>query len=109
MAGVLAQDQAQVPLAGDQHPVQALAAGAADPALRDRVRARRPHRGLDNSDPSRRQYRVEGSGELRVPVPDQVILDLAGAGSIPAPLRIFQTVDGASLWPSPASSPWMRR
>ena len=35
--GVLAEDQPQVPLAGDQHPVQALAAGAAHPALRDRI------------------------------------------------------------------------
>jgi hypothetical protein len=34
---VLAQDQLQVPLAGDQHPVQALAPGAGDPPLRDRV------------------------------------------------------------------------
>jgi hypothetical protein len=29
MIGVLAKDQAQVPFAGDQHPVQALAAGTA--------------------------------------------------------------------------------
>ena len=32
-----------------------------------------------------------------------------GAGLIPALLRIFQTVDGATVMPSPASSPWMRR
>jgi hypothetical protein len=32
-----------------------------------------------------------------------------GAGSIPALLRICQTVDGATLMPSPASSPWIRR
>jgi hypothetical protein len=31
VVGVFAQDQPQVPLAGDQHPVQALAAGAGDP------------------------------------------------------------------------------
>ncbi len=30
---IFAKDQAQVPFAGDQHPVQALAAGAADPAF----------------------------------------------------------------------------
>ena len=35
---VLAQDQLQVSLAGDQHPVQALAPGAGYPSLRDRVR-----------------------------------------------------------------------
>ena len=32
-----------------------------------------------------------------------------GAGSIPAFLRISQTVDGATVMPSPASSPWIRR
>jgi hypothetical protein len=31
------------------------------------------------------------------------------AGSMPASLRICHTVDGASLYPSPVSSPWMRR
>jgi hypothetical protein len=34
MTGVLAEDQPQVPFAGDQHPVQALAAGAGNPAPR---------------------------------------------------------------------------
>jgi len=33
----------------------------------------------------------------------------AGAGSIPASLRICQTVDGATMMPSAASSPWIRR
>ncbi len=37
VTGVLVKDQPQVPLAGDQHPVQALAPGAGDPAFRDRV------------------------------------------------------------------------
>jgi hypothetical protein len=32
-----------------------------------------------------------------------------GAGLIPAFLRISQTVDGATVMPSPASSPWIRR
>ena len=41
MIGVLAEDQPQVPFADDQHPVQALAAGAAHPALRDRVASHR--------------------------------------------------------------------
>ncbi len=36
--GVLTKDGPQMPFTGDQHPVQALAAGAADPALGDRVR-----------------------------------------------------------------------
>jgi hypothetical protein len=45
MIGVLAEDQPQLPLVGDQHPVQALAAGAGDPPFGDRVgphRQRRP-------------------------------------------------------------------
>ena len=33
MVGVLAEDQLQVPFAGDQHSVQALAAGTGDPAF----------------------------------------------------------------------------
>jgi hypothetical protein len=32
-----------------------------------------------------------------------------GAGSMPAALRISQTVEGATWMPSAASSPWMRR
>jgi hypothetical protein len=35
LTGVLAEDQPQVLLAGDQHPVQALAPGAGDPAFGD--------------------------------------------------------------------------
>jgi hypothetical protein len=53
---VLTQDQPQVPLAGDQHPVQALAPGAGNPPLRDRVRPGRPDRRLD--DPHNRQQRT---------------------------------------------------
>ena len=39
----------------------------------------------------------------------QVGPDRRGAGSMPAPLRIFHTVDAAIGWPSPTSSPWIRR
>jgi hypothetical protein len=41
MIGVLITDQPRVQLPGDQHLVQAVAAGAGDPAFRDRVRLRR--------------------------------------------------------------------
>ena len=68
---VLAQDQPQVPFTGDQHPVQALAAGAGDPAFGDRVRARSPDRGLDDPHANRGEYSVERRGELGVAVPDQ--------------------------------------
>ena len=40
---VLTQDQPQVSFAGDQHPVQALSAGAGDPAFSGRIA---PHRQL---------------------------------------------------------------
>ena len=32
-----------------------------------------------------------------------------GAGSRPAPLRIVHTVEAATGWPRPTSSPWIRR
>jgi hypothetical protein len=60
-----------VPLAGDEHPVQALAAGADDPPSGGRVRARRPDRCLDDPDPGCRKHGIERRGELGVPVPDQ--------------------------------------
>ena len=39
----------------------------------------------------------------------QVSLARRGAGSMSASLRIFHTVDGASVYPRPVNSPWMRR
>ena len=50
MVGVLADDQPQVPLAGDQHPVQALAAGTAHPSVpRSRSHAAPGPVGLGNT------------------------------------------------------------
>jgi hypothetical protein len=40
---------------------------------------------------------------------DQLSSARRGAGSIPCRRRIAQIVLGASLIPSPISSPWMRR
>ena len=60
-----------MPLAGDQHPVQALAASAAHPALRDCVRPRRLDRRLDDPHADRGEHRIEPNGELRIPVTDQ--------------------------------------
>src|SRR5215470_17881783 len=68
---VLTQDQPQVPLAGDQHPVQALTPGAGNPPFRDRVRTRRLNRCLDDPHANSGEHRVERRGELGVPVPDQ--------------------------------------
>ena len=59
VTGILTKDQPQMPFAGDQHPVQALAAGTAGPAFRDRVRTRRPYRGLDDPHAGRGDYRAE--------------------------------------------------
>jgi hypothetical protein len=39
----------------------------------------------------------------------QVGPDRCSAGSIPAAFKIFHTVEAATGWPSPISSPWMRR
>jgi hypothetical protein len=62
--GVLTKDEPQMPFTGDQHPVQALAAGAADPALGDRIRARRQHRRPDGTHPDGGEHGVERCGEL---------------------------------------------
>jgi hypothetical protein len=64
VAGVLAQDKPQVPFPGDQHPVQAFTADTGDPALRDRVRTRRPDRGLDDPRTGRSEHRIEGALNL---------------------------------------------
>jgi hypothetical protein len=33
---------------------------------------------------------------------------VGGAGSSPAFFKIFQTVEAATIWPSPTNSPWIR-
>ncbi|MEU4744362.1 hypothetical protein AB0G02_28420, partial [Actinosynnema sp. NPDC023658] len=40
---------------------------------------------------------------------DQVVVVRSGAGSIPASLRICQTMEAATAMPRTRSSPWMRR
>jgi hypothetical protein len=88
VSDVLAQDQLQVPLARDQHPVQALAPGAGYPPLRDRVRPWRPDRGPDDPHADRSEHRVERSGELGVPVTDQEL------EAVSAALEVHQEVAG---------------
>jgi hypothetical protein len=66
--GVLIEDQPQVPLAGDEHLIQALAAGTGDSPLGDRVRPRTPRRELHYLDPGAGHYRVEFRDELPGPV-----------------------------------------
>jgi hypothetical protein len=88
MVGVLAEDQLQVPFAGDQHPVQALAAGTGDPAFGYSIRARRLDRSLHDPHADRGEHHVERRGELRIPVPDQDFQ------SVTAALEVHQQVAG---------------
>jgi chloride channel protein, CIC family len=80
--------QPQVPFAGDQHPVQALAAGAGNPPLRDRVRRRRPDRCLDDPHTDRSEHRVERCGELGIPVADQEL------NAVRMPAEVHQNIRG---------------
>jgi hypothetical protein len=68
---VLAQHGREVARSGDQELVEAFAAQRANPALGDRVRPRRANRGADDADVGAGEHRVEGGGELAVPVTDQ--------------------------------------
>ncbi len=61
---VLIKDQQQVPFPGDQHAVQALAAGAGYPPLGDRIGLGRPDRGLDDRCPGHGEQRVEAAVNL---------------------------------------------
>jgi hypothetical protein len=110
MAGVLAENGPKVPLTGDQHPVQALTAGTGNPPFGNRVRTRRS---MKNSTYRRRRNTVStwkkstarivfawASRNARQLCPDRL-----GAGSMPASLRICQTVDAAMVCPRPVSSP----
>lgn len=60
----------EVPAAEDEHPIQALCSDRADPPLRERVRAGSQDRRLDDSHAFGAEDLVEGTGELRVAVPD---------------------------------------
>ncbi len=68
---ILGQDRSQVPLPHDEHPVRALSPHRAHPPLGKRVRTRAPGRDLHRLDPRGREHRVERTGELPGPVPDQ--------------------------------------
>ena len=95
MSCVLAQDQLQVPLAGDQHPVQALAPGTSDPAFGHSVRPRRLDRGFHDPHADGREHRVEPGGELRIPVPDHEL------EAISADSEVHQEVAGLLADPLP--------
>jgi hypothetical protein len=97
MMDVLAQDQPQVPLTGDQHPVQALTAGTGDPSFGYRVRARRLDRCLDDPCADGGEHRVERRSELGVPVTDHELDDARAA------LQAHQEIPGLLSDPTPPS------
>jgi hypothetical protein len=57
-----AQDTLKLPAAADQEPVEAIAAGGADPAFGERVCLRRAKRGADDLDALAAEDLVEGGG-----------------------------------------------
>ena len=71
MLGEGAEHALEVAPVHDQEPVEALGAGGADEALGDRVRLRRSHRRLDDSDAFAGEDGVEVADELAVAVADQ--------------------------------------
>jgi hypothetical protein len=68
---VFVKDRPSVTLVVDQHPVGALGADAADKPLRVAVRPRGPWWSPDHVDAFGGEHRVEGRGELGVPVANQ--------------------------------------
>lgn len=69
--GVHSQHLSQVPLAEDQHMVQALAPQRAHEPLRAGIRPRRPDRRPDHPRTVTRQDRTECRSEPAIPVPNQ--------------------------------------
>ena len=61
----------------DQEVVDAFSAQGADEAFGDGVRSRCPDRGAEDADVGAGEHRVEGGGELAVPIADQE-LELGG-------------------------------
>ena len=56
----------------DEHPVSALGADGAHEAFRIGIHPRSLRRGGQHADSDRAEHGVEGGGELRIPIPDQV-------------------------------------
>jgi hypothetical protein len=67
----LVQDLFEVPGSGDYEVIEAFAAQRADEAFGDRVGAGCPHGVAEDADVGAAEDRVEGGGELAVPVADQ--------------------------------------
>lgn len=69
--GVLGKDRLEMAPADDEHPVEAFASEGADDAFTYGVRSWGADRCLDDPDGLGGEHGVEGSGVLRVAVPDQ--------------------------------------
>jgi hypothetical protein len=76
--GVFGQDLAEMPPAGDQHVIQALAAQRAHEPLRAGVRPRGPDRRLNHPRAVPGEDATECRGELTVPVTDQELVATRG-------------------------------
>src|SRR5664279_3276249 len=68
---VVGQNVSELPLAEDQHPVQALATDRAHPPLGIRVAFRRTRRTSQHLDTGIGEYSIEACGELRIAITDQ--------------------------------------
>jgi hypothetical protein len=71
VVGVDTQDTVELSAAGDQEPVEAVAADGADPALGESVCLRSAKRGADDPDAFASEDVVEGAAEFAVTVVDQ--------------------------------------
>ncbi len=69
---VIVQNSLQLAPSDDQQVVEAFAADRADPTFREGVGVRRLDRGQDHGRADRSEDVIEGRGELRVPVANQV-------------------------------------
>jgi hypothetical protein len=77
---VARQHRLEMPSSQDQHPVEQFTTYRADPAFGERVRSRRTHGRPQDPDALGGEDRIEGVGELRVPVADEELeLDLLSA------------------------------
>jgi hypothetical protein len=68
---VLAQHRREMTRSSDQHVVEAFATQGTDEALNDCIRSRCSDRAAKDGDVGAGEHRVEGGGELAVPVADQ--------------------------------------
>jgi len=71
VGGVFIQDSAQVVLPEDERAVGHFGTDGANPAFGVGVRAWAAWRDLHHLDPGATEYRVEGTGELPGPIPDE--------------------------------------